>query len=201
MKLLIIRHGQSEADVMDVHEGRADFELTPLGHRQAEAMARRVSAEYDVRRIYTSTLRRARQTAAHLEALTGVKATEDADLLEFNNGLLAGLNREEVAAKYPKVGSLPLHAAVYGQESALEFRFRAERALSRILSENPDETDVAVFTHGGMINQLYRAFLRLAVDSDVVWATGDTGIHEWHARPGLRRVRMANSLEHIGGLE
>ena len=33
MKLLIIRHGQSEADLLDVHEGRADFPLTALGHR------------------------------------------------------------------------------------------------------------------------------------------------------------------------
>lgn len=199
MKLLIIRHGQSEADVMNVHESRADFELTALGHRQA-AMARRVAAEYDVRRIYTSTLRRARQTVAHLETLAGVTATVDADLMELNNGPLAGLGREEAAAKYPKVVRLPLHAAAYSRESALEFRFRAERALSRILSENQDET-VAAFVHGGMINQMYRAFRRLPVDSDIVWATGDTGIHEWRVESGLRRVCMANSLERIGGIE
>ena len=28
MILLVIRHGESEADTLDVHEGRADFELT-----------------------------------------------------------------------------------------------------------------------------------------------------------------------------
>ena len=35
MKLLVIRHGESEADLLDVHEGRADFSLTERGLRQA----------------------------------------------------------------------------------------------------------------------------------------------------------------------
>ena len=33
MLLLLIRHGESEADLLDVHEGRADFELTERGHK------------------------------------------------------------------------------------------------------------------------------------------------------------------------
>ena len=28
MQILLIRHGESEADILNVHEGRADFELT-----------------------------------------------------------------------------------------------------------------------------------------------------------------------------
>lgn len=32
MRILVIRHGESEADLLDVHEGRADFELTKRGH-------------------------------------------------------------------------------------------------------------------------------------------------------------------------
>lgn len=40
MILLVIRHGESEADLLDVHEGRADFELTERGHEQAIAMAK-----------------------------------------------------------------------------------------------------------------------------------------------------------------
>ena len=43
MILLVIRHGESEADLLDVHEGRADFELTERGHEQAIAMAKYVA--------------------------------------------------------------------------------------------------------------------------------------------------------------
>ena len=39
MELLIIRHGQSEADILNVIEGRANFNLTDLGYQQAELMA------------------------------------------------------------------------------------------------------------------------------------------------------------------
>ena len=39
MDLLIIRHGQSEADILNVIEGRADFNLTELGQQQAALMA------------------------------------------------------------------------------------------------------------------------------------------------------------------
>ena len=46
MILLVIRHGESEADILDVHEGRADFELTQKGHRQAAAMAKYVAGNY-----------------------------------------------------------------------------------------------------------------------------------------------------------
>ena len=31
MQILLIRHGESEADILHVHEGRADFELTEKG--------------------------------------------------------------------------------------------------------------------------------------------------------------------------
>jgi len=160
MKLLVIRHGQSKADILNVHAGRADFELTELGIRQAQAMANWVAREYDVKRIYSSPLKRARQTAEQLAKIVGLEVQEETDLMEFNNGLLAGLTRAEANEKYPRVPGLPLHAAVYGQESALEFRFRAERVISRIIAENADDSTIAIFSHGGTINRLYQAFVR-----------------------------------------
>jgi 2,3-bisphosphoglycerate-dependent phosphoglycerate mutase len=33
MEILLIRHGESEADLLQVHEGRADFELTDRERR------------------------------------------------------------------------------------------------------------------------------------------------------------------------
>ena len=63
MKLLVIRHGESEADIKKVCEGRADFELTDKGTQQARVLASWINENYRVSRIYTSPLSRAKATA------------------------------------------------------------------------------------------------------------------------------------------
>lgn len=196
MKLLVIRHGESEADLLDVFEGRADYPLTERGHKQAESMARFVKANYEISAIYSSSLKRAFQTSLHLSEATGIPITVEEKLMEFQNGLLAGLERKAAREKYPLVEPLPIHAAVYQQESLLEFRFRADFILSKIISQTAPEQTVAIITHGGMINQLYRAFLRLPVDSDISFQTWDTGIHVWDWDGKRRRVLMANATAH-----
>ena len=115
--------------------------------------------------------------------------------MEFNNGLLAGLEHGVAEKKYPRVET-PLHLAVYEQESALDFRYRAEYMLSKLISENDEDSTIAAVTHGGMINQLYRAFFRLPVDSEFGFKTGDTGIHEWIIDKGSRIVVKANHIPH-----
>ena len=72
MDLLIIRHGQSEADILNVIEGRADFNLTELGFRQAELMAEWVNDYIKIDKILSSTLKRARQTADKLSIKTTI---------------------------------------------------------------------------------------------------------------------------------
>lgn len=200
MKLLVIRHGESEADLLDVHEGRADFALTERGHRQAEAMANYVTDNYDISKIYASTLTRAKQTAQHLSDKTGISIVFDENLMEFNNGLLAGLPRAVVREKYPEVPDLPIDKAVYGQESQVEFRKRAENALSRILREAENDEIIAVVSHGGMINQLYRSFFNMPVDCIYFFNTADTGIHIWSLTDRERRVIKANFDEHTKGI-
>lgn len=68
MILLIIRHGESEADILNVHESRADFALTDRGHKQALAMTSYIKEHYIISKLYASTLKRARQTAQYLSA-------------------------------------------------------------------------------------------------------------------------------------
>lgn len=200
MKLLVIRHGESEADLLDVHEGRADFALTERGHRQAEAMADYVAENYNISKIYASTLTRAKQTAQHLSDKTGIPIIFDENLMEFNNGLLAGLSRAVVRKKYPEVPDLPIDKAVYGQESQVEFRQRAENALSRVISESQSDETIAIVSHGGMINQLYRSIFDMPVDCKFFFNTADTGIHIWSVSDTERRVVKANFDEHTKGI-
>lgn len=200
MNLLLIRHGESEADLLDVHEGRADFALTQRGHRQARRTAEYLSEHYQIEKIYASTLKRARQTAEHLAEAAGCEIFPDENLMEFNNGQLAGLPRAVAAKKYPPVKDLPADQAVYGMETAADFRKRAERALARVLKECESDRWIAIVSHGGMIDQLYKAMLRLPVGCDVFFSTGDAGVHVWQVRGGSLRVLRANLTEHIGNL-
>lgn len=200
MKLLLIRHEESEADILRVHEGRADFSLTERGHRQATAMAVYVASNYQIDRIYTSTLQRAAQTAQYLSDATGVPVRSEPDLMEFNNGQLAGLSYEEADEKYPRIPDLPPDKSVYGMESKVEFRARAERIHQKILSETSESDTVAVVTHGGMINQLYHVFLNLPVADDLFFSTSDTGIHEWIITPNGRRIARSNYDAYTNGI-
>jgi 2,3-bisphosphoglycerate-dependent phosphoglycerate mutase len=48
MKIIVIRHGESIADVLNVIEGRADFELTVNGFKQAVKMSEYVNKNFIV---------------------------------------------------------------------------------------------------------------------------------------------------------
>ena len=200
MKLLLIRHGESEADILNVCEGRADFSLTERGERQAQAMAEYVAAHYKLSAIYCSTLKRARQTAQRLSDATGVPLTPDERLMEFNNGLRAGLPYDEANEKYPNVPDLPPHRSVYEQESMYEFRFRTKCMLSELLCSADGDQTIAAVAHGGTINMLLHAFMNIPECADVGFATGDTGIHELLVTDGKRRVAMLNFTGHTAGI-
>lgn len=165
MNIIVIRHGQSEADILNVHEGRADFSLTELGCRQASAMANFISSNYKIDKIYSSPLKRASETAKLLSNCTDTPIIYEDELMEFNNGLLAGLSREEANERYPEPSVRWPHTSMYGMESTIEFRSRAESILSKIISENDYDSIIAIVAHGGIINMLFRSFLELPLNS------------------------------------
>jgi 2,3-bisphosphoglycerate-dependent phosphoglycerate mutase len=205
--LFIMRHGQSEADILDVHEGRADFPLTDLGREQARRAAAWFAARYTVDRILSSTLQRAAETARIVGEALRVQVEYDAQLMEFNNGELAGLTREESRKRFghlfAKRRELALHQSFPGGETPIQFRARAETVLSSLLEDTPDGAKLLLVSHGGMTNMLFRSFLRLPIDllsGGVAISTGDTGIHHWQVDGAQRRIRFANSLAHLEGL-
>jgi len=198
MDLIIIRHGQSEADILKVIEGRADFNLTELGYSQANLMAKWVKNYINIDKIISSSLKRAKQTAEALSTSLHIDVEYEGLLMEWNNGLIAGLTWEEANNLYPEPDVKYPHTAVYEQESNIEFRARAETILSKIINENPPDSKIAVVSHGNMINMLFRSFLELPVNSDSSISSGDTGIHHWIIKNNSRRIHKINSLIHLG---
>lgn len=191
MELMIIRHGQSEADLLHVHEGRADFPLTELGEMQAWKMAELVAEHFKPEVIIASPLKRAHRTAEILKELAGCECVVEEDLMEFNNGVLAGLSREEALRKYPiPEGGRPIHIPIEGGESEIEFRMRAEKVLHKILNDFKTHDRVAIVSHGGMISNLLKSLLELPVVTLAAFPADDTGIHLVEVTEGKRVVRF-----------
>lgn len=198
MRLLVIRHGQSEGDITNRIEGRWDASLTDLGCKQAGLMADWVADNYKIDKIFASPMKRVSQVAEQLCKRTKINVTYDDDLMEVNTGLISGLTKAEARKKYPNPSVKYPHTIVYEQESDIQVRMRAESVLSRIINENPPSSTIAIVSHGILIWNLGYSFLRLPVTSNHVrFPIGDTGIHEWHIDGENRTIVHVNLQKHL----
>ena len=104
MKLVLVRHGESEWNKLNLFTGWTDVDLSPKGHEEAAAAGKILKAEgYDFDVCYTSYLKRAIHTLNHIldemdrAWLPVIKTWK---LNERHYGALQGLNKSETAEKY-----------------------------------------------------------------------------------------------------
>jgi broad specificity phosphatase PhoE len=161
--LLLVRHGHTRDNSVDDEarlSGWYDPPLSQLGARQARMLAITVRSER-VAAVYTSTLARARQTAAPLAAALGLKPTDEPDLREISCGNLEGLAFAEVERRFPVLWQRNLSQSDPdfcwpGGESYRELRQRVLGCIASIDARHPGQRVVLV-THAGVISQILGA--------------------------------------------
>jgi broad specificity phosphatase PhoE len=94
-----VRHGETEWNRAGRYQGSADVLLNATGHRQAAALAAQLLAE-PIAAVYSSTLRRAYDTAVPIAAAHGLTVVRDPRLNEINQGLWEGLRPAEIVLKW-----------------------------------------------------------------------------------------------------
>jgi len=104
MKLILLRHGESEWNLLNKFTGWTDVDLTDNGIKEAEFSAQQIlKNSINVNSIYTSLLIRAINTAKIVSNIIGFDSKNikyDWRLNERHYGALQGLNKAETAAKY-----------------------------------------------------------------------------------------------------
>ena len=193
MEVLVMRHGQSVADIEDRCEGNADFALTDLGMQQAKSAAQWIAAHCPPRMIFSSPLKRAAQTAEILGNILNVSVNYDDGLREMNVGIWAGLKKADAFQKFPlPEGGFKPHERVPDGESGIEARARAEQFWSQMTIIHAACPRIAIISHGMLITMLFRAFLNLPMDSEVGIKTDDAGIHLWRMAGRARQIGFLN---------
>lgn len=149
-KLLLVRHGQTEANINQLWHGSTDTPLTELGAQQAE----RLGAYFhnylpEIHAIYSSPLQRARITAQHIAAASGRDLRIDPRLMEFGAGELEGKRFTEMDGEDGFVRRMmadPHHRAP-GGESRHEVTQRFVTAVEEFRRHHPGE-NLVVVSHG-----------------------------------------------------
>ena len=191
-ELLLIRHGEAEPlPAGEAHDPKdVDMPLTSRGRMQAEALALRLQRR-DLAAIYSSGLKRARQTADAVAEATGLSVEEDPRLREVEIagvGPVAMHDLAEIALANGGWSHLP------GTESSHEIRARMRAAIDAIIAARPGKR-VAIVSHAGAINAYVAGLLGLT--SDFFFPAGNTSLSIVRARGERRLLVTINDIAHL----
>ncbi|MBW3668463.1 MAG: histidine phosphatase family protein [Actinobacteria bacterium] len=157
--LILVRHGQTQANADARVLGRADPPLTELGRRQATAMAAAVGS---VDRVVASPLLRAAETAACF----GVPVEVDERWIELDFGEYDERLLTDVPAEVWQRWRGDTDYAPPGGESLVSVGARV-RAACEALAEDARERNVVVVSHVSPIKAAVT--WALGTGDDVIW--------------------------------
>lgn len=155
MKLYVIRHGQSETNVMGCYTGWSQVNLTQNGIEDAKSV-RLLLEGIPFDKIYSSDLHRAMQTAEN--AIPGCTYETTPLLREIGLGTLELRRIDEVRENVDKHNAKEVGYAMFGGESREQMMQRARDFLKMV--ETQDCEYVAAFSHWGCL----MAILNLVLD-------------------------------------
>ncbi len=160
--LILVRHGQTEANARGLLLGRADPPLSETGREQAHALAASLPRPA---RILSSPLRRARQTAGILSQ--GATVVEvDERWVEMDYGDLDGRPASALAQAGWQSWRDDPHFVPAGGESVAQVGARVRRACTE-LAEQAARDDVVVVSHVSPIKAALA--WALGVGDEVCW--------------------------------
>lgn len=207
-RLFLIRHGQTEHNVERVVSGVNDIPLNEVGHAQAQKMAKRVKEQYPLDVLYTSPLRRTRETASYLEKTFSLSAIPNPSLIEYDFGVIQNRHlydfEEEDPALYNQLNewyeadanSRPPRPTIPQAETINELRDRIQTFIDLVLEKHAGQ-NVAAVSHGGFIKSFLFHLCGGNFNGYVPFWVDNTSITIIDFYKGNPVIRLFNDAHHV----
>lgn len=160
-KIYLIRHAESIANTKGIYQGQSyDTGLSQLGEQQAKAVGKRF-ADIPLDTIYTSPLKRARQTSAVIKKYqkASVNLVIEKQIMETNHGEWEGKSKHDIAAIWPglyeKWLTRPLDVEFPRGEKYRDTIYRIVSWYQKFLDRLEKEAAVSIVTHSNVIQILW----------------------------------------------
>jgi broad specificity phosphatase PhoE len=201
VRFFLVRHGETAENMQMRYVGIRDEPLTGSGKKQARRAATALS-KLPIRTIFSSPLRRAADTAIHIQAACGAELRLDSRLMEGSFGDWEGLTRAEVlglgrtnAALLARWESDSASAPPGGE--SIESVQKRVLSLTEELRKEFAGSSIVIVSHVGPIKALLATVLEMPLQSSrrLFLDPGTISVVEWGAQPLLR---LFNSHAHLG---
>ena len=156
--LYLIRHAQSEGNLLKTLQGQLEANLTDKGLRQVQALSsyfKEKKTEFKIERVFSSDLRRAFLTAEGIAKVLDLKVEIEGDFREANYGRWQGVSRKIIAQEDPleyQEWLADKRKRPTWCESFEETTSRAKKALIRCSQKTTG--NFVVLSHGGTIHSI-----------------------------------------------
>lgn len=178
-RICLVRHGETAWNAEGRVQGQTDIALNAVGLAQARAVARVLAAQ-DFSAVYSSDLMRVRQTARPCAERLALPVTLDERLRERHYGVFERLLYTEVRARYPAQ-----YARFHDKDLDFDFEtgeslrgfFARSIAAVRDIDERHRGEAVLVFTHGGVLDMVYRHAAALELNAAREFGIPNAGLN------------------------
>lgn len=163
--IYIVRHGQTEWNLLGKTQGHGNSDLTPKGIEQAELLADSMT-KYPIDYIYSSDLGRANQTAEIIGNKLNIEVEKTEALREVNFGTWEGRIIKDIIEEDPELYKMwrnePHLAKIPQGETLSQIKERTDAFIKEI-NEKYDGKHIVLVTHSLCARIMLLSFL----DSDV----------------------------------
>ncbi len=157
MRFILVRHGESEMNVLRRFCGHTDAPLTEKGHEQAEFTAEKLKVEH-VDRIVASDLSRAFETALKIATHHEAPVESSEAFREMDFGEWEGLTYDEILSGFPEKSKEWVDdyfkTPCPGGESLITFYDRITQAFQALKKETKKGESVLLAAHAGVIQAI-----------------------------------------------
>lgn len=202
-RLFVVRHGETQWNVIEKQQGHLDSPLTDRGIKQAQCLAEGL-LDKNIDVLYSSDLGRAMHTAEIIAKKLNLEIHKDPRLRERHLGSMQRLTKTQFANQFPQEAaqfdSGDPEYILPGGESANQ-RFNRSIECTEELAKREAGKRILIVAHGGVLNSFFYKALNLPLTQPCRFSLFNASISSFSITNNQWRLDTWGETTHLKNLE
>jgi 2,3-bisphosphoglycerate-dependent phosphoglycerate mutase len=201
--IFVVRHGETEWNLIGKQQGHDDSPLTERGIQQANALAEGLVGR-GIEFVYSSDLGRAMKTAEIIGSKLELPVHTDKRLRERHLGSLQGFTKDEFQCRYPDEWTKfysgdPDYCFPEGESARQRYK-RTVCCIEDIANLHLEQT-ILIVAHGGVLNGLFYRAIGIPLSEPRRFSLFNAAINSFSVCGDSWQLDTWGEIAHLKGIE